>query len=191
MKTTQKIIRLLIEHPERTYSIRSIAQTLNINYRIAFEKVNLLEKKGTIKIERLGNSNQCSFTYSFTPEVQEVENLRLEKTVNNKNINLVKNRITSIQDPFFIAVLFGSYAKQKQGKPSDIDVCIISDSKKTKDAIHRIVATIPSDIHLVMFTADEFRSMIQTTKENVGKEIVRNHIILTGAEAFYRLINHV
>ena len=46
---------------------------MEINYRIAYEKVLLLEKEGLIKTTRLGNSRSCEFTYKFADKVFETE----------------------------------------------------------------------------------------------------------------------
>ena len=38
-------------------------------------------------------------------------------------------------------------------------------------------------------STDEFESMLKTKENNVGKEIVKNNIILYGVENYYNLIS--
>src|SRR3989338_7363629 len=103
--------------------------------------------------------------------------------IENKQLELVKHDIENINYPFLIVLIFGSYVKKTQAKNSDIDLCIICDHKeKTKELI-------PLKLELHSFTTNEFDSMLKTKEENVGKEIVKNNLILYGIEGYYNLIS--
>ena len=95
-----------------------------------------------------------------------------------------------MKNPFFVFLVFGSYAKKNQKKGSDIDICLITDDKKINSKIHQIIGLIPLDIHLLDFTVDDFIKMLKTKEDNVGKEIMKNNIILYGIENFYELIKN-
>jgi len=102
MDSTQKIINFFIEHKDIQYSINSVAKYLKINYRIAFEKIIELGKDSIISINKLGNSNQCSYNYKFNEKTLEAENMRKNKLLKNKNINVLYNRLAEIKTPFFM-----------------------------------------------------------------------------------------
>jgi hypothetical protein len=44
------------------------------------------------------------------------------------------------------------------------------------------------ELHSLEFTYDEFIDMLKTKENNVGKEIIKNSIILSGYEQFYNCI---
>ncbi len=190
MKNYHKLIRYLLDNYHECYSINSIAKKLKLNYRIAFEEINKLANEKIIIIKRMGNSNQCTFNYYFNEKVLEVEQKKREELLKNKDIKVLYSLISDIKNPFYICLIFGSYAQGKQTKNSDIDVCIISDNKEINAEIEQITKTLPLKIHLLDFTCKEFISMLKTTELNVGKEIVKNRVLLKGAENFYELINH-
>lgn len=190
MKNQQKIIRFLIGHKDESFSINSIAKKLKMNYRIAFEGVNKLEADGIVTIKKLGNSNQCVFSYHFNEKVLEAEDRKKEEFLRNKDFKVLYKRIMEIKNPFFICLVFGSYAKGTQTKHSDVDLCIITDNEEVKQKAEQTIRLFPFDIHFLCFTTKEFISMLSTTELNVGKEIVKDNIILKGAEGFYEMVNY-
>ena len=188
MKAQVKILEYLLEHKEESYSIRSIALHLRLHYRIAFEEIKKLEKESLVSIQRLGNTNLCSFSGHFNEKVFLVEKRRTEALLKNKNLKVLSQRISEIKNPFSICLLFGSYAKREQGKQSDIDLCIITNETEIKEKMEQTLRLLPLQIHLLIFSTEEFLSMLEIKSPNVGKEIVKNNIILKGIENFYELV---
>ena len=190
MNNKLKILRFLLENRNKTFSINQISKSLKINYKIIFDDIKNLEKEKLIQIKKLGNSNQCSFNNSFSHRIMQVENIRKSELLKNQDVNVLHNDLNQVKNPFFILLVFGSYAKNIQTKSSDIDLCLITDNKKINQTTNQILSTIPLKIHLLEFTTDEFSQMLITKKENVGKEILNNNIILHGIENFYNLIKN-
>lgn len=190
MKNRLKVLVFLAENKGREFSIKEISEKLCINYRIAFEEIKALEKKGAIKLRKAAGANLCSFAYAFNELAFQAEEARKEALLNDKNIKVIYNRIKEIQDPFYVLLVFGSYAAKMQAKNSDIDLCIITDSTFIKNKAESIISQIPLRIHLLDFTKDEFLSMLKTIKPNVGHEILKNNVILKGVEEFYELVTY-
>ncbi len=42
--------------------------------------------------------------------------------------------------------------------------------------------------HPYVFTEEQFYEMLVNKEENYGKEIARNHMIVSGAQSFYRIL---
>ncbi len=185
------ILKFLIENNEEDFSIRQIALKRKINYKSAYEAVKKLEKERIIDIKRYGNISIIKFNYTFNESVFIVENKRKKDFLKNKNINVFYKRISEIKNPFFICLIFGSYAKGTERKGSDLDLCIITDNEKVKEEAGNIIDTTPLEIHLLEFTTMEFIKMLKTREFNVGAEIVKNKIILKGIELFYEMIKYV
>jgi len=184
------ILRMLIENPEKEYSIRQIAVKRKINYKSAYNAVLKLEREGVIDVKKHGNTSMVRFNFNFNESVFIVEVCRRNDFLKNRDFRVLYRRISEIKNPFFICLVFGSYAKGNPRKGSDLDLCIITNDEKIKNEIEEIADITPFDIHCLVFSSDEFIKMLKTTEFNVGKEIVKNRIILKGIEMFYELINH-
>ncbi len=190
MNNSLKILAFFMEHRGEFFSIYAAAKRLNINYRIAFEEIKKLAEERILALEKLGNSNQCTFNYIFTEKVLAVEQQRKENLLKQKHLKILDIRLQEIQNPFYIALVFGSYATGKQTKQSDIDICIITDHEDIRKKAGQIIRTLALPIHYLDFSAQEFISMLKTTEENVGKEIMKHNILLQGVEDFYRMTNY-
>ncbi|MBU0536458.1 MAG: nucleotidyltransferase domain-containing protein [Nanoarchaeota archaeon] len=76
-------------------------------------------------------------------------------------------------DRISLAVLFGSYAKGKAKKESDIDIYIDTDDRKLKENVESINSKISAKIG-------------RYDKESLLiKEIEKSHVIIKGMERFY------
>ncbi len=190
MKSQLRILRFLMENKEESFSIRSIAKKLVLNYRIAFDEIKKLENEKLISVKKLGNTNQCSFNYSFNEKILMVEHQKRAELLKNKNLKVLYNTIMGVKNPFFICLVFGSYATGTHTNRSDIDLCIITDNQEVKKKVEQALKTLPLGMHILDFTTKDFISMLKTTELNVGKEIVKNNVILKSVENFYELINY-
>ena len=98
----------------------------------------------------------------------------------------------SKETSFFSLVIFGSYAKKQESKNSDMDIAIILEDEKKiaqiearTDSLKR-KSIYPLDIHLI--SIEDFEEMLNSEKENLGKEIARNHLVYSNPGIFYKLI---
>ena len=56
--------------------------------------------------------------------------------------------------------------------------------------MQQVIRLIPFKTHLMHFTTNEFITLIKTKEQNVGKEILKNNIIIKGIESFYELVSY-
>ena len=186
IKSEISILKQLLSNREERFTIKKIAESLKINYRIAYEKVILLEKEGLIQITKTGNSKTSSFTNKFNSKVFEAEFERKGDLFKNKNFLILHNRLAELKFPF-IALLFGSQAKRTANKHSDIDILAIGgDEKEIKAAL----SLLPDKIHLTHVTYENFINMAKSKEFTVVSEAIKNNIILIGIEEYYRLIKN-
>ncbi|MBU1129281.1 MAG: nucleotidyltransferase domain-containing protein [Nanoarchaeota archaeon] len=184
----EKILKYLIENKESKSSIRKISQQLNTDYKNTFNIINCFPE--IISKEKIGNTNKIKLKLIPNKEIYSIEEKRtkdfLEK---NKQLKLLHEDIMSINYPFFIVLLFGSYVKKTQTKKSDIDICIISDNKeKTKELISKF-NLLPLPLEIQEFSFNEFESMVKTKEVNLSDEIIKKNILLYGIENYYNLIS--
>ncbi len=190
-KTKDKILMLLLSHKREEFTIRAIAKNISVDYKTVYLIIQRLINGHIILAKRVGQTILCSLNHKqFDADVLRAELLRREELVMDKNFSVLLSYFQDIKEPFFILLLFGSHASEKQRKGSDIDLMLITDDEKIKRSIKNKISLVPLDIHLVEFNSEEFISMLKTTEFNVGKEAFYNNLLLFGIEDYYRLIQH-
>ncbi|MBU2634411.1 MAG: nucleotidyltransferase domain-containing protein [Nanoarchaeota archaeon] len=75
-----------------------------------------------------------------------------------------------------LIILFGSYAKEKQKKESDIDIYIETTNQKIKEETQKIYDSL--SIKIGKFNPNDL----------LIKEIIKNHAIIKGSEEYYEKI---
>tara|TARA_Y100000031_G_scaffold145278_1_gene177703 strand:- start:797 stop:1435 length:639 start_codon:yes stop_codon:yes gene_type:complete len=181
------ILKILIENQGKRFSIRKLSKLRDINYKSAYNNVKQLEKEELVSLEKFGNTTNCSFNRIFSPRVFEVEFKRREELLKDKNFKILHNRLKEAQFQF-IALLFGSFAKKKSTKNSDIDIIVITENK---EGLKQIINLIPLNIHLTVLTNKEFNMMAKSKEFSVVSEVIKNNAILIGIEDYYRLMENV
>ncbi len=190
MKTELKIIKYLIEN-NKPRTIREIAQQIKADYKITYIAIQRLIEKKAINVQTVGKSSLCRLDEKYYGiEIYEAENERKEYILKNSNINqLYKEIMSKVKTSSFILLLFGSYAKGKQTKTSDIDLMFISNEKDFESKISNVLSLLPLKTHALVFTEEEFVRMKDSKKSNVIQEAIESDIPLYGIEAYYRLKN--
>lgn len=186
MNSTTKILKFFLSKKEEKFTIKKVAEALNINYRIAHEKIKALEEDGLIKITKVGQSNWCEYTYKFDDRVFEAEYLMRRELFKNKDFLIICRRLAELKFPF-IALLFGSYARGTAKKHSDIDILTIGGDEKE---IEMILSIWPDKIHLTAISYENFIHMAKSKEFTVVSEAIKNNIILIGIEEYYRLLKN-
>jgi predicted nucleotidyltransferase len=180
-----KILKLLIENKTESYTIREISRNLKIDYKNTYESIKQLED--SININKRGNANYISFKPVLTSEVFNVETERKRNILSK--IKLIYKDLKSFENPLFISIIFGSYAKNKETKNSDVDICIIHDNEEEAKKILRILS-IHNKLEIHLFNYIEFINMIKLKEFNVGHEIKNSGIILSNIESYYEVIKY-
>lgn len=191
IKHNIRIIQLFLSNKKKEFTIRAIAKETSIEYKAAYFAIQELIEQGIVNAKKAGQSTLCSLnTKVFNRIIFQAEEERKEELLKNKDIASLNSYFKEIKNPFFILLLFGSYAKKAERKKSDIDLLLITDIEAVKKEIYEKSKLIPLDIHLIDFSSKEFLSMLKTTEFTVGKEAFYNNIILFGIEDYYGLIQH-
>jgi predicted nucleotidyltransferase len=185
MNLKQKIIKFILENKEKEFTIRELSIILKTDYKNTYDAVQKISN--SLKINKKGNASYISFKPKLTTLLYEIEQIRKENLV--KKIKIIYKDIIKIENPFFIVIIFGSYAKGKQTKNSDIDLCLIHDNEKEIKEISNKLLIHPK-INIQIFNYTEFISMLKTKEFNVGHKIRKDGIILKNIESYYEVIKH-
>src|SRR3989344_723387 len=173
METELKIIKYFIENKKPT-TIREIAQYIRADYKITHIATQRLIQKNILTVQTVGKSSLCGlYEKYYGIVIYEAENERRENILKNSNIKqLYKEIISAVNTSFFILLLFGSYAKGKQTKTSDIDFMLISNEKDFENKILNILSLLPLKTHALVFTEEEFIIIKDSKKSNVIQEAI-------------------
>jgi len=193
-KTDFEVLNFLIKNINEEYSIKGIAEKIKRPYVKVHNSIKRLAKKKIIKEIVKGKSHYCSVDYKENIDIVCFISSQRTKEIleKNKKIKLIVQEIfNSIKFPDYTLIIFGSYAKETSDKHSDLDIAIIT-SAENKEEAERVMNSIKKlfsiDIHSLEITYKNFIEMLKSKDGNVGKEIVKNHIILKGCEQFYECI---
>ncbi len=187
-KNKIEIIKVLIENQEEELNIAKIAKYSEIDYKNTYLIVKNLEKEKLVSLKSFGKNKKVVLNKKVHPLILEAEFERRKKLFKNKNFLIIAKNLSSLNFPF-IALLFGSYARGTVQKGSDIDLLIICE-KNRKEKIRETIDLFPLDIHLNIFSFEDFMKMLKTKEFNVTLEAVKNNVILVGIEDYYRLIEN-
>ena len=154
-----------------------------------FQKQNLITLKmiGDVNVYSLNLNNNLTLSYLNLINELDITRRMFPKEI----LEEIKKNIFK-KSELFILTIFGSYAKNKATKKSDLDIAVIVDSEPTKKEIAPLLETVkrrelrPIDYHI--FTREEFLEMLMADYENVGKQIYKNNIIYYGYIEYCNLI---
>jgi len=189
LKPKEKLIKALIENKE-PQSILSLSGSAVVDYKNTYNYVGELIASGAIVQMVIGKTKFIQLSLSSNQEIFSVEQNRTEEfLLKYPKLKVVKNYAEELNYPFLIVLVFGSYVKNTKTESSDIDICIISDNKDKTNELHEKLSLLSLKLDIQEFTLKEFVSMIDKNQNNLGHEIVKNNLILYGAENYYNLIS--
>lgn len=186
MDNNLKIIKYLGKNQEKRYTMHELSRLLAIPYasfyRTVQQMTDLLEvetvgKSKTLQIKKNNPVLKAYLTIAADEERKEF----LKKQP-------ILKKITTELNTNEVVLLFGSYAKGTETEKSDIDLLIINKQGKKMISFSKYELLFKKKINALVITPKEFKKMLHDTEENVGKQAVKNHIILNNPESFWELI---
>lgn len=192
-KSTVKVLQLFTGHITESFTLREAARRIKMHVSLAHRAIRpLIEEKIVLQDKH----KNLSLNYKIHHETLAfVEYLRKDELLNKtryKDMALFTEEvINKIKEDNFILLVFGSTIDS--GKPRDIDVLLIVDNTNKVDFHEKFLHNIASNYNLpfeerVISFESVYEMLAKRDEMNVMNEILNKHIILYGAESFYRLI---
>lgn len=194
--TENRILGNLLRHPLKSKSLHQIAVSTGLSYVTVHKIIPRLIKRKLVKHEKKGKANLISI---------DLERGALEKL--SSAILSEKSRLTkkypklailareieeALVGEFYILLLFGSYAKEKPKKESDIDFLFIIPNRKDieiyKEKINKalkLFPTVKKDFNIV--STRDFMDMLNQ-RYSVGREAFQHGLVLFGTEPYYAMV---
>lgn len=187
MDIALQIIDFLWRNQEKAFTINEIAKQLNGTYSHINRVVLRLVKEHIVFKKTVGHAFQCS----LNKQSEKTKALVLLSEISRKEEYYQKHgKFKLLFDDFLkelpkdvlFVVLFGSYAKGTFTKESDIDLLIVINTKEDiTSALRKIITLYGKEISPLLLTKKELQ---QRKEEPLIKEIIKNHIVISGAEGF-------
>lgn len=186
MDNDMRTINYLGKHLGKRFTMHELSKLISIPYASFYRAVQRMDD--ILNIEVVGRAKticlktdnpvlKAHLTISSDEERKEF----LEK-------HPILRKISSELNTNFIVVLFGSYAKGRETDKSDIDILIINrDGKKTL-SFSKYEILFKKKVNPIFITREEFKEMLKDKEENVGKQALKDHIILNNPEEFWGLV---
>jgi len=189
--STVKVLQLFTGRITESFTLREVARRLKMHVSLTHRAIHPLIDAKLIEQDKHKN---LSLNYKIHHETLVfAEYLRRDILLSKfKDIKLfVEEVLTKIKQDSFVLLMFGSAVDSN--KPRDVDILLIVDSTDKVEFHEKFLHNIASNYGLpfeerVIGFESVYEMLSKRDEKNVMNEILNKHIILYGAELFYRLI---
>ena len=190
-KSTAKILQLFTSYITESFTLREVARRLKMHVSLTHRAIQPLIDSKIVEQDKHKN---LSLNYKIHHETLAfAEYLKRDNLLDRfKDIKLFADEvIKKIKQDSFVLLVFGSTVDSS--KPRDIDILLIVDSTNKIEFHEKFLHNIASNYDLffeerVIGFESVYEMLSKRDEKNVMNEILNKHIILYGAELFYRLI---
>jgi len=153
-KIVQELLSYFFLQPKSSLYINEISRLLNLDRGNLVKKLKILEEEGILKSEYSGNQRYYSLNsdYPFLKEYRTI----ISKTIGfEKKARDVISKVKGVNH----AYIFGSYAKNKIGPASDIDILAVGDQDtiELQKAISPLQSAINKEINVISISESELK----------------------------------
>ncbi|MFZ3077141.1 MAG: nucleotidyltransferase domain-containing protein [Candidatus Aenigmatarchaeota archaeon] len=188
------LLKIFAKEPWKSFTVSEIRIKMKSkSHHYMYGAINVLERKKILKAQTTGKTQAYAVDYENDNNANYLA--LAEHAIKEERQDIPFSNLKQITDfiksPFYVLVVGGSYAEGKQKTSSDIDVAIIvpdCESKKPFEAALMRGELIIPEVHGFVFTREEFYRMLVNSEYNFGKELARKHILVGGAEAYYKIL---
>lgn len=167
------ITNIFIQQPNNEYHVREIARMLKISPTTTSKYLNNLKKEGLL----ISKKERSHLLFKANTENKSYKDLKLYHNIKNiRNSGLIKHLNKELNYPESI-ILFGSFKKATNTSTSDIDLFILTPTKKTLN-LYKFEKILNHNIQLFIYSKKEFEILKKDNKELLNNII--NGISLEG-----------
>jgi predicted nucleotidyltransferase len=188
MDNMLKIINYLGKNVEKAYTMNELSTLLKIPYATFYRTVQNM--KDILNVKAIGKAKTIKLNLK-NPVIKSYLTIASDEEKKSFMINQpVIKKISCEMETKDIVVLFGSYAKSSFIETSDIDILVINKDGKKSLNFSKFELLYKKKINPIFVTYKEFNKMLLAKEENIGKQVLKNHIILNNPDKFWRFVLH-
>lgn len=182
-KGSISVLRTLVSHKGRIFTIRRLAEDAGISHTEAAATIVDLEKLGIVQVQPVGKAHQISLNkknYVLNKIIEPI--FKVEQNTLQEVILILKKSL--ISKKIISAVIFGSVARNEEKEDSDIDLLIISnDHDRAIEIVSKVIEEISLMFHTkishIIFSEKQLRSK---RSGDLINSIIKDHILVAGKE---------
>jgi predicted nucleotidyltransferase len=188
------LLRPFIREPWKEFTMTQIKEmTKNRSHHYVYDALEKFISYGILSKDMKGNTNIFQLNRQNHQNVHylTLTEYLVKDEISDPPLGDIYRLMEKIKSPFYSLIVCGSYAEGKQKPDSDLDVAIIIpdyESKRPYEIALKEGELMMPEIHGFVFTAEEFYLMLTNKEFNYGKELARKHVIIYGAEAYYKIL---
>jgi len=174
------ILAILDENPKREYHLHELGRLMGKKPGVFQRGINSLEKGGLINSRRQGNLRLFRINENH-PLHKEIMAL-VRKTYGIEA--LLREAVMNIPG-IRIALIYGSYARNKMRADSDVDLLIVADDPKTEDilveALDGIEKTLQREVNYRIYEIEDFERKRESGDPFLQEVLSGEHVALKGS----------
>jgi hypothetical protein len=191
-KTQAEVMKVFVSRINEKFSIKQVSEILKKPYPLIHRSIKgLINEKFILK----DNKELLSLNYKENlMEIAYIESLRAKTKLEDKGIYLfVSDVLGNLGFDFFIFLIFGSFVESSSAR--DIDVLLIIEDQKKISNVEKTIENIADNfslkIHLNVISVESAYEMFSKREDiNIINETLNKHILLFGAENYYRILKN-
>lgn len=185
-----KIINYLGKNIPQGFTMHELSKLTKLPYASFYRYVHHLAEQKVLFLESIGKAKVVKLNLDHPVQNGHLTNASFEEMCEYISKNPIIKKIVNELKTKEIVLLFGSYAKGKQTQKSDIDLLIINETGEKSLDFSKYEVLYKIDINPIFIKESEFQEMLIDYEENVGKQALKNHIILNNPDKFWRLVTY-
>jgi len=176
----QKVLGLLLLHPESEYHVREIARLTNTVAGTLHKELKLLADVGILSKQKIGNQvlYKANINCSIFKELASI----LRKT--SGVVDVIKSALSSLTNNIEVAFVFGSVAKGIENEGSDIDVMVIGDVAffDVVKSLHSSQEILGREINPKVYILDEWKKEVSNNSIFLKEVMEQTKLYIIGDE---------
>ena len=184
-KNKAYLLKIFFTNPEQSFYMQEIGRALGKKPGVFQRTLNNFVEEGVLESERRANARYFWLNKDH-PLYHELKGI-VFKTVGVQGS--IINILTKIKGISF-AFIYGSYAKEKEHRASDIDVMIIGGINEAVliSKLDQLEKQIKREINYNLYTLERFRTDIKNKNSFLLEIMTEKKIMLIGSENELRTI---
>ena len=191
-KTQIKIMKFFVSQITKRFSLRGVGKELKMHQALTYRASQALIENELIIPD--GESYVLNYKKNHQ-ELAYFEYLRskefLSKSKNKALAMFAEDVVEKFPYGYFTMILFGSAVISP--KPRDIDIFLIiektEDIEQAEKVLYNISRNYTLNLHTVVVSFESVFEMLGSRDDkNVMNQVLNKHLVLYGAELFYKLI---
>lgn len=176
----QRVLSLLLLHPDSSYYVRELARLTGTNAGTLHKELTRLAQAGLLLRQEQGNQVRYQANRAC-PVFPELAGL-FRKTCGL--VDVLADALRPVADEISLAFVFGSMARGEEQAGSDVDIMVIGTTAfaDVVKALYPAQDILQREINPVIYTADEVRRRIEAGDDFIRELLAKPKLWVIGTE---------